>query len=124
MIDLSNATTTTPVIDRRSQTQQRPAATNPVGGPRAVTPAAPAETLEQKLARLEAENARLKADSAKTQQLKLKVAEKGGVSLYGLNTKYPVTLYAEQWFKVLDIGDSIRDFIEKNRQFLKWKDAE
>jgi hypothetical protein len=68
----------------------------------------PTETTEEKLARLEAENAALKAKQ--NVPLTLKVSEKGAVSLYGMG-RFPVTLYAEQWNKVLEHGDKIRAFI-------------
>ena len=46
--------------------------------------------------------------------LSLKVSEKGAVSVYGLNARFPVTLYAEQWERVLGMGDQIRGFIQQN----------
>jgi len=50
----------------------------------------------------------------------LKVSEKGGVSVYGLG-RFPITLYQEQWLKLLDMGDDIRNFIAANKSQLKAK---
>ena len=80
------------------------------------------ETAEQKLARLEAENQALReqVEQRKTGQLRLKVGEKGGLSLYGLG-RFPVTLYKEQWVRLLDFADEIRSFLKANDQQLKAK---
>ncbi|MDP2605191.1 MAG: hypothetical protein Q8S00_21825 [Deltaproteobacteria bacterium] len=80
------------------------------------------ETAEQKLARLEAENKALReqVEQRKTGQLRLKVSEKGGLSLYGLG-RFPVTLYKEQWARLLDYADEIRSFLKANDQQLKAK---
>ena len=80
------------------------------------------ETPEQKLARLEAENRALREqiEQRKPGQLRLKISEKGGVSVYGLG-RFPVTLYKEQWTKLLDYADEIRSFIKGNDQVLKAK---
>jgi hypothetical protein len=77
------------------------------------------ETLEQKVARLEAENQALKGRRAGN--LSLKVSEKGGVSVYGLG-RFPVTLYKEQWMKLLGFADEIKSFIKDNDQQLKAKE--
>ena len=77
------------------------------------------DNLKNELERLRAENDRLKRGSAKG--LTLKVSEKGGVSVYGLG-RFPVTLYKEQWKKLLDMSDDIRNFIEVNDSQLKSKD--
>ena len=50
-----------------------------------------------------------------------KVSEKGGVSVYGLQ-RMPVTLYMEQWQRLLDFGDDVREFIKQNEGQLKRKD--
>jgi hypothetical protein len=76
------------------------------------------ETIEQKVARLEAENQALKGRRAGN--LSLKVSEKGGVSVYGLG-RFPVTLYKEQWVKLLAFADEIKSFIKDNDQQLKAK---
>jgi hypothetical protein len=52
--------------------------------------------------------------------MRLKVSEKGGVSVYGLG-RFPVTLYKEQWLKLLDMADDIRAFISANEAELKSK---
>ena len=53
-------------------------------------------------------------------EMKLKVSEKGGVSLYGLG-RSPVTLYAEQWQKLLGEVENIKKFLEDNKTLLKTK---
>jgi hypothetical protein len=78
-----------------------------------------ADDLKSELERLRAENERLKKSSSKG--LSLKVSEKGGVSVYGLG-RFPVTLYKEQWKKLLDMRDEIRKFIEENDAQLKTKE--
>jgi hypothetical protein len=77
------------------------------------------ENMKQELERLRAENQALKKTSAKG--LSLKVSEKGGVSVYGLG-RFPVTLYKEQWNKLLDMAEDIRAFIKANESQLKTKD--
>ena len=64
------------------------------------------EDLQSELARLKAENERLKGERGRG--VSLKVSEKGGVSVYGLG-RFPVTLYKEQWTKLLDRAEEIRD---------------
>ena len=80
------------------------------------------ETTEQKLARLEAENRALReqAEERKPGQLRLKVSEKGGLSVYGLG-RFPVTLYKEQWTRLLDNVEEIKKFLQDNDQQLKAK---
>ena len=80
------------------------------------------ETVEQKLARLEAENHALReqAEERKPGQLRLKVSEKGGLSVYGLG-RFPVTLYKEQWARLLDNVDEIKKFLQENDHQLKAK---
>ena len=55
-------------------------------------------------------------------QLRQLLSEKGGVSLYGLG-RFPVTLYAEQWQKLLGEVENIKKFLEDNKALLKTKDA-
>ena len=76
------------------------------------------ENLKAELERLKAENERLKGQRARG--ITLKVSEKGGVSVYGLG-RFPVTLYKEQWIRVLDVADDIRTFIKENDARLKAK---
>jgi len=76
------------------------------------------EDLKAELERLKAENDRLKSQRARS--VSLKVSEKGGVSVYGLG-RFPVTLYKEQWAKLLAMADEIREFIKENDASLKAK---
>ncbi len=78
------------------------------------------EDLKAELDRLRSENDALKKTSAKG--LSLKVSEKGGVSVYGLG-RFPVTLYKEQWAKLLDMAEEIRAFIKANESKLKTKES-
>jgi hypothetical protein len=80
------------------------------------------ETAEQKLARLEAENKALREqmEQRKPGQLRLKVSEKGGLSVYGLG-RFPVTLYKEQWIRLLDHAEEIKSFLKENDSLLKAK---
>ncbi len=76
------------------------------------------EAVQAELERLRAENAALKSRGAK--EISFKVSEKGGVSVYGLG-RFPVTLYKEQWTRLLDVSDEIRDFIRDHESELKTK---
>ncbi len=76
------------------------------------------EQMEEELERLRTENEALKKRSEKG--LSLKVSQKGGVSVYGLG-RFPVTLYKEQWEKLLDMSDDILAFIQENEPQLKTK---
>jgi hypothetical protein len=76
------------------------------------------DDLKAELERLKAENERLKGQRARG--VSLKVSEKGGVSVYGMG-RFPITLYKEQWTKLLDMGDEIRAFIKENEGKLKSK---
>ena len=76
------------------------------------------EDLRAELERLRAENQALKQTSAKG--ISLKVSEKGGLSIYGLG-RFPITLYKEQWTKLLDMSDEIRAFLKANDAQLKTK---
>lgn len=75
--------------------------------------------LKAELERLRAENAALKARTARG--VTLKVSEKGAVSVYGLG-RFPVTLYKEQWVRLLDLAADIRAFIEEHQAELKAKE--
>jgi hypothetical protein len=55
-------------------------------------------------------------------EIEFKVSEKGGVSVYGLG-RFPVTLYYEQWVRLLDSAESLREFLEQNKSRLKLKAA-
>ncbi len=77
------------------------------------------ESMKAELDRLKEENERLKARQSRA--VSLKVSEKGGLSVYGLG-RFPVTLYKEQWAKLLDIADDIRAFLKENDARLKSKE--
>lgn len=79
-----------------------------------------AEEMAQELERLRAENESLKQSSGGAKGHSLKVSQKGGVSVYGLG-RFPVTLYKEQWLRLLDMNDEIRSFISANEDQLKTK---
>jgi hypothetical protein len=76
------------------------------------------EDLKAELERLRQENAALK--SGATFGIRMKVSEKGAISVYGMG-RFPVTLYKEQWLKLLDMSDDIRAFIAANEAKLKTK---
>jgi hypothetical protein len=76
------------------------------------------DELRAELERLKRENEALK--SRPKGATSLKVSEKGGVSVYGLG-RFPVTLYKEQWLKLLGMTDEIRQFIKDNEGKLKTK---
>jgi hypothetical protein len=77
-----------------------------------------AQQLKAELERLKAENESLKSRTSRS--VSLKVSEKGGLSVYGLG-RFPVTLYKEQWAKLLDMADDIRAFMKANDDKLKAK---
>jgi hypothetical protein len=78
------------------------------------------ENIKEELERLRAENERLKKRSSRG--VTMKVSEKGGLSVYGLG-RFPVTLYKEQWVRLLEMAEDIRTFIRENEPQLKSKDA-
>jgi hypothetical protein len=75
--------------------------------------------VQEELERLRAENERLRKGAGRPGALK--VSDKGGVSVYGLG-RFPVTLYKEQWLKLLAMADEIRAFIREHDAELKTKD--
>jgi hypothetical protein len=77
------------------------------------------EEMKAELEKLRAENDQLKTKSVRG--LSLKVSEKGAVSLYGVG-RFPVTLYKEQWSKVLGMKDEIEKFLHDNGHLLKTKE--
>ena len=77
--------------------------------------------MKAELERLRRENEELKTARKKGGALNLKVSQKGAVSLYGMG-RFPVTLYKEQWLKLLTMGDEIKAFIEANNDSLKTKE--
>ena len=77
------------------------------------------EDVQAELARLRAENEALK--QRRSSAISMKVSEKGAVSVYGLG-RFPVTLYQEQWTKLLAMTEQIKAFIEENKAQLKVKE--
>ena len=76
------------------------------------------EELNAEIDRLRRENEALKKPRGQTS---LRVSEKGALSVYGLG-RFPVTLYREQWEKLLNMAEDIRQFIQDNSQQLKKKE--
>jgi hypothetical protein len=77
------------------------------------------EDMQSELERLRAENERLKKGGRG--KLAMKVSEKGALSVYGMG-RFPVTLYKEQWLRLLTMADEIKAFIEANDASLKSKE--
>src|SRR5205814_5935945 len=77
------------------------------------------DDMKAELERLRRENAALKKGAS--DGIRMKVSEKGAVSVYGMG-RFPVTLYKEQWLKLLNMSDEIRAFIAENEGRLKAKD--
>lgn len=78
------------------------------------------DDLKAEVERLRAENEALKSKKPARGTLSMKVSEKGALSVYGMG-RFPVTLYKEQWLKLLDISAEIRKFIEEHDDVLKTK---
>jgi hypothetical protein len=76
--------------------------------------------MQAEIERLRAENESLKKPARG--QLSLRVSEKGALSVYGMG-RFPVTLYREQWEKLLGMSDQIQQFIKDNDHLLKKKDV-
>ena len=76
------------------------------------------DDLKAELERLRNENAELKKGASSG--LRMKISEKGAVSVYGMG-RFPVTLYKEQWLRLLNMSDEIRAFIAENESQLKTK---
>lgn len=79
------------------------------------------DAMKEELEKLRAENESLKKQ--RSRGLTMKVSEKGAVSVYGLG-RFPVTLYKEQWVRLLEMGDAIKSFIGENEALLKAKGGE
>ena len=77
------------------------------------------DDVKAELERLRKENAALKKGASTG--IRMKVSEKGAVSIYGMG-RFPVTLYKEQWLKLLDLSDEIRAFIAAHESELKSKE--
>ncbi len=82
-----------------------------------------AQDLQAEIEKLKAENNALKSEKKPSvmKEISFKIGEKGGLSVYGLG-RFPVTLYKEQWFKLLDKSDDIRSFLKSNEDKLKSKE--
>ena len=76
------------------------------------------EELMARIAELEKQ-----AGTKRQGSLEFRVGEKGGVSVYGLG-RFPVTLYYEQWVRLLEASGELREFLEKNKSRLKLKPKE
>jgi hypothetical protein len=74
------------------------------------------EELKARLAELEKQGT-----TRRTGTLDFRVSEKGGVSVYGLG-RFPVTLYYEQWIRLLEVSDKLREFLQENKDKLKLKE--
>ncbi len=79
------------------------------------------EDMKAELDRLRAENEALKNKTPAKGTLSMKVSEKGALSIYGMG-RFPVTLYKEQWLKLLAITEDIKKFIADNDERLKTKE--
>jgi hypothetical protein len=79
------------------------------------------EDNKAEIERLRAENESLKNKKSAEGSLSMKVSEKGALSIYGMG-RFPVTLYKEQWLKLLGIADQIKKYIEENNSRLKTKE--
>lgn len=76
--------------------------------------------MQAEIERLRAENENLKKPARG--QLSLRVSEKGALSVYGMG-RFPVTLYREQWEKLLGMSEQISQFIQENDHLLKKKEV-
>jgi hypothetical protein len=79
------------------------------------------DDVQAELERLRAENERLKRSGQGQSRLAMKVSEKGALSVYGMG-RFPVTLYKEQWLRLLTMADDIKAFIEAHQAQLKSKE--
>lgn len=111
----------------RTQTRVNGQPVNPLPMNQPITPVMTQEQLlkqvdmEREIARLKAENEALAKRNAQGGGLTCKRSEKGAVSVYGLG-RWPVTLYLEQWLKLLAIADQIKAFIKANESTLSHKE--
>lgn len=76
------------------------------------------EELKAKVAELESKQTRQRSGA-----LEFRVSEKGAVSVYGMG-RFPVTLYYEQWVRLLEAAPRLKEFLEENKSKLKLKSAE
>lgn len=80
------------------------------------------DDLKAEIEKLKAENEALKNKKSTRGTLSMKVSEKGALSVYGMG-RFPVTLYKEQWLKLLGIAEEIKEFIKENDERLKTKES-
>lgn len=73
------------------------------------------------LKKLTEENEKLQAKAAGNSKVTMKIGEKGGLSV-NIGSRYPVTLYKEQWNKLLANIDSVKAFIAENGHKMKDKE--
>ena len=78
------------------------------------------EAMKEELERLRAENEKLKTQKKKNSEITFKVSQKGAVSVYGMG-RFPVTLYKEQWERLLERTEDIKEFIKENEADLTTK---
>lgn len=78
------------------------------------------ESMQEELERLRAENEKLKTKKTVKKEITFKVSQKGAVSVYGMG-RFPVTLYKEQWQRLLEKKDEILEFIKENEDSLTTK---
>ncbi len=79
------------------------------------------EDMKAEIERLKAENEALKTKKNSGGALSMKVSEKGALSIYGMG-RFPVTLYKEQWRRLLDYSDEMKAFLKDNDHLLRGKD--
>src|SRR3989304_143495 len=106
-------------LRRHGPPGQTPPPPWPPRAPPAIAWPMAADEMQGELERLRAENERMRRTA--NRGITMKVSEKGGLSVYGLG-RFPVTLYKEQWLKLLDMSDDIRAFIAANQGTLKAKE--
>jgi hypothetical protein len=78
------------------------------------------ELLKQEIERLKKENEELKTFKGGKRQISMKVSAKGALSVYGLG-RFPITLYKEQWNRLLEVVNDIKSFIKAHEGELKTK---
>ena len=78
------------------------------------------DELLAELEKLKMENEQLKKNAKPKYEVTWKISDKGAISVYGLG-RFPTTLYAQQWQKLLEKADDILEFIEENKEDLSWK---
>lgn len=84
--------------------------------------ASPAELMAE-LTRLQAENTKLAQAQAARENIRFKISEKGAVSIYGLNNRFPVTLYSGQWERIIKHVPDLQKFMADNAAKLATKPA-